>query len=227
MRILLTILSLFLFTLASLGQEKERPSQPDLPGDFVFDFGLSMLYQSDELENKPWKSTNFGAYYMYTLKLNNFVTVNPQLGFTFERHDFFNAVNFLETDEREIVFDTIADVPLLKNKLITNYLELPLEIRFYPLKTIEGEGIFIGIGGSIGLRTASFTKIKYTVDNENRKASLNDAFDLNAIRYGLQARIGLKGVNLFYKVYLSDMFNEGPGGTNPRTMSFGINVTGF
>lgn len=226
MRNFILIFSISILFFKGFAQDN-KPKQPDLPGDLVFDFGLGYLYNAGELENKPFKSTNFGAYYMYTLKLNDFVTVNPQLGLTFERYDFFNSVNFTEGEDRIIQWDTIADVPLSQNKLITNFIELPLEIRFYPLKTIEGEGIFVGIGGSIGLNTNSFTRIRYEVDGDRRKSTLSGDFGLNNFRYGVQARIGMKGINAFYKVYLNDMFDEGPGGTNPAVMTFGINFTGF
>lgn len=220
----------FIFVLVSVTHllaQSDKPVQPDLPGDFVIDVGLNSLYNADLLKVDRWRSKSFGVYYMYTHKLHDFFTVNPMLGVTVDKYSFQDNVNFIQQDDRTYAFDTISDIGVDKSQLNVVYLELPLEIRFYPLKTIEGEGLFVGVGGMAGLRIKSYTKFKYQSGGDRRVDKFQSTFGLEDFRYGIQARIGYKAVNVFFKYYLSEMFRNGPADTNPQTFTLGLNLTGF
>jgi hypothetical protein len=210
------------------GQKDDSPVQPDIPGDLVFDFGFNFLQNNDGLETQWFQSRSFGVYYMLTRKLNDYITVNPMIGISSEKYDWDANLNFTENDARQIVYDTIQGVSVSKNRVAVNYVELPVEIRFFPWKTIEGEGLFIGVGAMIGGRFESHTKTQYTLENgQRRQEKLRTSFGLEDVRYGVRGRIGLKGVNAFYKLYLSDLFRNSPAEQSPTAWTVGINFSGF
>ena len=108
------------------------------------------------------------------------------------------------------------------------YLDIPLEFRFHPQGTEDGEGLFLGVGVVAGLRLRAHTKWKYENNGETTREKQTGDFNLNSFRYGYQIRAGFRGVHLFYKRYLSETFQgDFPDGTNPTMTTIGINVTGF
>jgi hypothetical protein len=229
MKYILSLVVFVMITTSLFGQsDSDRPIQPDIPGDISLDFGLTFLKNSEDfLLSKVWPSRVVGLHYMYMHKLNDVLTVNPALGFGMDRFGWQDNVNFLQDTSRLYQLDTIAGLTLKKNLLTYTYLELPLELRYYPFKTVKGEGFFIGAGAFAGLRLSSQTKIKYEFENANRVERDRADFGLNQFRYGVQTHIGWRQFSIFAKLYLNDMFDIKPAGANPRQFTFGLNFTGF
>ena len=229
MKYILSLSLVILFTTSLLGQsEKDRPEQPDLPGDISLDVGLTFLSNTEDfLESKVWPSRVLGLHYMYTHQLADRFTINPALGFGMDRYGVQDNVNFQRDSSFNYQLDTIDNLILRKNILAFTYLELPVELRFYPFKTVQGEGFFIGVGGFAGIRLGSQTKIKYDWEESARVERAKADFGLNQFRYGLQTHIGWKQFSVFGKLYFNDMFETPPAGANPRQFTFGLNFTGF
>lgn len=111
-----------------------------------------------------------------------------------------------------------APEPLKKSKLTTFALQVPVvpRISFY---NASGRKTFhLGIGGFIGYRLDSYTKVKYQTNNKDR---LHSNFYLNDFRYGLVGHLGIVKTNLFVKYDLNPVFQDGRG-PDVRTLSFGI-----
>jgi hypothetical protein len=229
MRYVYSLVVLIVFTSTLSGQSaKERIAQPDIPGDISVDFGLTFLNNTEDfLQTKTWPSRTVGLHYMYTHKLSDRFTVNPALGFGMDRFGWQDNVNFLQDTALTYQLDTIAGLSLKKNLLTFSYLEVPVELRYYPFKTVKGEGFFVGVGAFAGLRIGSQTKIKYEFDNADRVEKHRADFGLNQFRYGVQAHIGWKQISIFGKVYLNDMFEIKPSGADPSQITFGLNFSGF
>ncbi|MCK8492132.1 PorT family protein [Spirosoma sp. RP8] len=107
---------------------------------------------------------------------------------------------------------------LKKSKLTTFALQLPVvpRISFY---NSSGRKVFhLGLGGFIGYRLDSYTKIK-RLNNDKEHEHAN--FYLNNFRYGLVGHIGIVRTSLFVKYDLNPVFQEGKG-PDVRTLSFGI-----
>jgi hypothetical protein len=221
-------LSFIAFISVSLFAQNERPEQPDIPGDISVDVGLTFLTNTEQfLESQVWPSRVVGLHYMYSHQLADRFTINPSLGLGMDRFGIQDNVNFQQDSLRSYQLDTISGLTLRKNLLTFTYLELPVELRFYPFKTVQGEGFFIGVGGFAGVNIGAQTKIKYDLENTTRVEREKADFGLNPFRYGLQAHIGWKQFSIFSKVYLNDLFDVQPGGANPKQISFGFNFTGF
>ncbi|MEQ8240152.1 MAG: outer membrane beta-barrel protein [Cyclobacteriaceae bacterium] len=213
----------------TFAQDVNRPSQPDLPGDLMIDYGFNIWSpQVDELPVRAWGSNSLGIYYNKRFEISSRISFYGAGGFTFERVAFENDLTWVRDANGAVSLDTIGGIFMRKNKLVSTYLEVPVEFRIHPLKTVAGEGWFIGIGAIAGLRIGNHTKIKYDFGDETRKEKLYGDLGLENFRYGLQLRFGFRSFHLFYKTYLNDAFSSPPtGGNNPRMSTFGINFSGF
>lgn len=210
-------------------QDNNRPSQPDLPGDLMIDYGFNLWSPKvADLPLRTWGSNSLGIYYNKRFEISNRVSFYGAGGFTFDKVAFDNDLTWLRNDNGVISMDTLGGVSLKKNKLISTYFEIPVEFRIHPLKTVSGEGWFIGVGAVAGLRIGNHTKIKYDIDDDTQKEELHGDFGVENFRYGLQFRFGFRSIHLFYKTYLNDVFSSAPtGGNNPRMSTIGINFSGF
>jgi hypothetical protein len=107
---------------------------------------------------------------------------------------------------------------LKKSKLTTFNAQLPVvpRLSFY---NAAGRKVFhIGLGGFVGYRLDSYTKIKRQNDDKSREHS---NFYLNDFRYGLVGHLGILKTNLFVKYDLNPVFQAGKG-PDVRALSFGI-----
>ena len=230
---------LLVSSLLSFGQEKLN--QPDLPGEVMVDIGLN--YLDDEpltIDQAGWSSKSIAFYYTRRKQFGRKLAVNYGLGLGLEKlslgdstslfSQYFNGSDFEAVSIQPLPNQDPTDDPFFsydKNKLAITYLEVPLDIRFYPKGTVAGEGLFVGVGGMAGIRLNSKIKLKYDYAGETVIDKTSGEFNLNSFRYGLQARLGFRGVHLFYKQYMSDLFQDELGGANPRMTTIGINVSGF
>lgn len=214
----------------SFAQESSRPKQPDFPGDLLVDWGFNTWSNKPaNLPIRPWGSNAFSIYYTQRFRIIDHVGINTGLGFTFDKYAFDSNYTWLSASNGAVSLDTIAGVELSKNKLVFNYLEVPLEVRIHPLGTVNGEGWFIGLGVVGGLRFNGHTKVKYSITDEDYKEKVYGAFDTNGLRYGLQARFGFKAIHVYYKMYLTDVFKSAPdaSGKIPTASTIGISFSGF
>lgn len=223
----LTVIALLAISIG-YSQNTDRPSQPDLPGDISIDFGLNTLYERlPIMRHKVWPSRSFGIYYQRTFMLSERFGVTPEVGIGNDRFGWKRDVNFLQDSLGVFSFDTLSIPSIKRNKFIMSYVEIPVELRFFPKKSKNGEGFFIGVGGILGYRIDSRTKIKYKDQDETRQVRESAGFGLNNFRYGIVGRVGWKPVNFYYKQYFSGLFDIGPYDTNPTMFTFGISFTGF
>ena len=217
-------------------------ARPDIPGDLMIDIGLN--YWDEEplfVDQAGWRSKSIGFYYTKRKALSNKFAFHYGAGLGLEKFDLGDSLTFssgvlLNADDNDPENDVISPLELTplvegrpydKNRLAVTYFDIPVELRFHPKGTEEGEGLFLSVGGMIGLRMNAHMKYKFDEGGETVIEKVKGKYDLNAFRYGLQARFGFKGVHLFYKQYFSDTFNDPVGGVNPRMTTIGINVTGF
>lgn len=178
----------------------------------------------DTLDRKGFASKSIGIYYSKRFKISNKFSFYPGVGLGLEKMAFKSGVAFSDTGNFYIRTPYFG---ITKNKLAFTYLDIPVELRFHPKGTQDGEGLFVSIGGILGLKMGAHTKLKYDEGNGVKRLKESGKFNLTAYRYGYQIRFGFKGIHLFYKQYLSDAFKEPIQGVNPRMRTIGINLTGF
>jgi hypothetical protein len=107
-----------------------------------------------------------------------------------------------------------------KNKLSTTYLNVPLILEF---QIPAGKKRVYFSGGLLGgIKLGSHTKIVYKENGDKKKIKDKDDYNLNSLRYGITARAGYKGLNLFATYYLTPLFETNKG---PELYPFYIGLT--
>jgi hypothetical protein len=221
-------------SLVMLAQERKL-GQPNLPGTLLLDMGMNYLTEENQAWNrKAWSSKSVSLYYMNRYEISNKLSFHIGVGFGMEKFAF-KGYHFLNAgDDYKIGLDSLPNVDWKKNKIAVNYLDVPMEFRFHPMGTENGEGFFVGIGAIAGLRMNSHTKLKYGVYSSMRKEKFHDGLFVQDYRFGVQARVGWRNFHFFYKQYMTEIFrkdlpgrNENDSPINPMHWTIGINFSGL
>lgn len=214
--IFLTIMSLT--AVAQTETPKKMSRRPDIPGTFALEFGFNQdLSGPDQFSLNFYGSRTVNLYYQYDFRiLNSSFSFVPGIGLSLERFKFGNE-NTLAHDENDLesmVMITPADAgfsAVKKSQLITNYIDVPLEIRYSTNPDDPARSFKISVGGRVGYMYDSFTKIKHKENSELKKLKNKEDFNLTKFRYGLTARIGVGNLSLFGYYNLTPLFEEGKG----------------
>jgi hypothetical protein len=214
--------------------------RPDLPGSLVIDLGVnSWSEKPTDAELNTFQSKTVNIIYYYDLPLgDNGWTLTPGIGLGLERYAFDNntTLTSVVNNQNERIVSVTNLSTLLptansydKSKLGLNYLDIPLELRYYTRKNDYSRGFRVALGLKAGILYSSFTKIKYEdTATDNRLERDRQQLGVNRFRYGVNARIGFGGFSFFGYYELSDKFETPPpGAADTRTLTFGISLTGF
>ena len=217
-----------------------KAQRPDLPGSLVVDYGLNTFSNAPtDVKLNSFKSKTVNVVYYYDLPLGEKgFTFTPGFGFGLERYSFednkmlTSSVN--NANVRSVAVSDVAAVypqanTLDESRLGLNYLDIPLEFRFYSSKDNMSRGFRAALGAKVGVLYSSFTKVKIE-DNAADNRMIKDRQDLGfqRFRYGVQARVGFGGFSLFGYYELSEKFDIAPaGGLDTQGLAFGISLTGF
>jgi len=231
----LFVITILLFTTVitihaqNLQEKNTFGPRPNLKGDLTLSFGLSMLYNNDveNLNLRPFGNNAFKIGYMYPIEIGNSnFSFNAGFNFSFDKYAFDGDSTTLEvvsgTDElRNVRLQTIGEELIGENgfveksKFETNYVNIPLEFRYYFNKNkIDNGGFFLAAGGSIGYLINGKTKIKYVENEQTKKIKRKENFELNQFRYGAHFRIGIAGFGAHFEYDFSELFNPGRGPLN-------------
>lgn len=200
-------------------------SRPDLPGDLMVDFGINSWSSGpDTLSTQAWGSKSVGIYYTKRHAFNSKLSLQYGAGLGLEKIGLRGNTTLIDDVDSDYITE-LAFGEMDKNRLSMTYFDVPIDFRFHPKGTEDGEGLFIGVGGILGVRMKAHTKWKYNGGETIQKIS--GKFNLESFRYGYQIRFGFKGAHLFYKGYLNNTFKSSVQSANPSMSTFGINFTGF
>ena len=197
--------------------------RPDLPGHLLVDVGLNTwanLPTGAELNTWQSKTVNLTYFYDFPIGDGGF-TFTPGIGLGLEKYTFDNRTTLttsLNGTVRTVAITPVAtlypNTPTLnKSKLGLNYLDIPLEFRFYASGNDYRRGFRAAIGAKVGILYSSFTKVKLE-DSQGDNRVVRDRQDLgfNRFRYGIQARAGFGGFSFFGFYELSKKFDVSTSG---------------
>lgn len=118
------------------------------------------------------------------------------------------------------------------NKLSTNFIDIPFEVRFRSKPHKNGKRIAASLGFKIGWLVQSHTKTKTDEDlfyqgiNFRSKVKTYDIPNLTKFRYGVTARVGYANFYLNFFYSLTPLFKSGMG-TEAVPISIGIGASPF
>jgi hypothetical protein len=212
-------------------EKKVRRGRPDIPGTFLIDVGFNFPSEKADFNTGMWGSRTLNLYYHYDKQLfNSKFSIHPGIGFGLERYKFNNG--------RTLGYSGVANDDTLrmvlvpgsrKSQLITNYLDVPIELRFSTNPDDPARSFRASIGFKAGVLMDSFTKLKYKEDGEIKKLKNKQDFNLNPFRYGVTLRIGAGNFNVWTYYSLTPLFEDGKGVGKQEINNFsmGLSLTGF
>ena len=219
------------------GTPKAEYRRPDIPGTFVLELGInSALNAPSDFSLGLWGSRTVNIYYQYPIRImNSKFSIVPGFGLSLERFKFkSNRVLGYDADTLSLLAtDQSGIAGVKKSHLVTNYFEVPLELRFSTNPEDPSRGFKLAFGGRIGYLYDAFSKVKYKVDGDTRKLKDKQDWNLTRFRYGVYGKIGFGNFNLFGYYNLTPLFKEGEGiwqGTAPvdfQTITMGISLSSF
>ncbi len=218
----------------------EKAGRPDIPGDLIIEFGFNWMQDHPAgYSFNTMRSRTFNAYYLYDINIGKSAfSVHPGLGIGTEKYTFAGDITIGygldDLQNRELQFiplDSIygPNAQFKKSQINPNYFDIPLELRWRLLKNDPKHSFKITLGGKLGFLFDSKTKINYRDYSESKTDKHKQSFELNPIRYGVYAKIGIGGLNAFYYYSISEVFKKdnGPMGTTMYPMTFGLSLALF
>jgi hypothetical protein len=218
----------------------EKGDRPDIPGTFALELGINKgLDAPSRFSTGLWGSRTINVYYQYEIRiLQSKFSIVPGFGLSLERYKFKNGATLgydpAPDDSLKLFLPAESGITgLRKSQLVTNYFEVPLELRFNTHPSDPARGFKVGVGGRIGYLYDSFSKLKYKVDGETRQLKDKQNWNLNRFRYGVFGKIGFGNFSFFGYYNLTPLFEEGKGpyekniATDFQTMTVGISLSAF
>ena len=113
-----------------------------------------------------------------------------------------------------------------KSKLATSSINLPLMLRLQLRDAHYKPTFALGVGGFVGYRIKSWTKLKYTSEGTTYKDKEDGSYNMENFLYGLQGTIGYRSLEFFGKYNITGLFktNAGP---DTQVLSFGVRIIGI
>lgn len=209
----------------------KKKGRPNIPGTFAIDIGFNLPTEKEGFNTNFFGSRTLNIYYYYDHQFgkSNF-SVHPGIGFGLERYKFnndktlgYNAADSLQMIPVSTVLPTASSIK--KTGLITNYIDVPLEVRFSSNPNDPGRSFKVSLGFKFGVLYDSFTKIKYREDSETKKLKDKQNYNLNPIRYGVLFRVGAGIFSAYANYTLSPLFKDGEGPNGAKINNFTVGLT--
>ncbi len=185
------------------------------------DLGLNTYLENNDIpENtdydlRPWGSRYVAVAWKWRTRVAK--SVYFKYGLSVNWYNFmFNGNNRLVTDGNSVNF-VEESFNLEKSKLTVSYLNFPVMVQFGRNRS----SLFrLGLGGYVGYRLGSYTKIKY---DGNKQRDRNN-YNLNPVKYGLSAELGFRRLDarLFVNYDINTLFDDSSGMPKLNPISFGV-----
>lgn len=243
-KISLTVLFLF-SVMSSIAQDTIPPQAPKskkrkMPKKEML---LVNLNFDSWVGNPSYVSPQWGAsrgvdvalLYDYVLGKSNFSIAG---GLGFNSHNVhsggfpivYNTIDGETYTKLDTSFFSGQDIGV--NKISTNFIDIPLEVRFRSKAHKNGKRIAASVGFKMGFLVQSHTKTETETEYNINGVDVGTKFKTYAIenltffRYGLTARVGYANFYLNFFYSLTPLFQSGRG-TEATPISIGIGVSPF
>ncbi|HEY3402966.1 MAG TPA: hypothetical protein VGK59_06245 [Ohtaekwangia sp.] len=217
--------------------KKKGIARPDIPGTFVLELGVNSAPKAPSRFDKGfWGSRTFNVYYQYDIRvLKSRFSVVPGIGLSLERFKFVNGYTIKHNgDSLAMLSPSQAGYPgMRKSQLVTNFVEMPIEICYRSNPEDPGRSFKISAGYRIGYLYDAFTKIKYKEGSAVKQIKDKQFYDLSRFRHGIYGKVGLGNFSLFTYYNLNNLFEKGKGPVQNgqpsdfNTFTIGISLASF
>jgi hypothetical protein len=196
---------------------------------FMLQFGMAGWGKPDNITTKGFSRT-FNGYFLFDFPFKSnpklSVAVGPGVG---TDNIFFDKTTVDLNDRNGVKFlrDTITRYK--KHKLVTGYVEAPIELRYSTNPENMNKGWKFAVGAKIGTLIDAKMKSKIDLDATGTGGYFTKEKDrryINSTRFALIGRVGLGNFSVFGSYTVTDFFKEGLG-PSVRPYSFGVVLSGL
>lgn len=207
----------------------EPPTVPRQPSDRNQCF-LGNTWKGDfDLKGKSM-NVNFTIFRQRISLYRNYISFTYGLSYDINNWNYKNAISWHPTsaDDPNDPIDYTGpyvnrdSVQYKKNKLVTNYLQVPLLLRFETSPEHDKRNVIISAGVYGGYLVRSHTK--QIVEGSSDKQKQFEDFNLNKYQYGLQGELGYRDFTVYAKYGLNSLTEYG---ANLSPYTFGLRFIGF
>ena len=175
------------------------------------------------LENRQWKTSNFGFEVLQTgYRFNSYFKIYLAAGIDWNHIRLKQNIT-IKPEQPVLTPEPETEVKFSKNRFSSSYLRIPLAFQFRTKDDQKGNKFYFVAGPELGFLITGKTK---QVSDERGKVKFKDDFNLNPFRYGAFARIGYNGFGIYAKYYANDVFADNQGPKDFKNLNFGV-MLGF
>jgi hypothetical protein len=210
--------------------QKETPSNDHFMIQLVH---LSWVNSPDSINTKGIPRTlNIYVMLNFPFKTNPHWSVALGPGIASDNMVFDKMTVGIKENTQSIRFNDVSDTSHFKRyKLSTNYLEVPVELRYRFNPENDRKSVKIAVGAKVGTLLNAHTKGRILQSSSNQtigdytvKESSKKFFSKQ--RLSVMGRIGYGSLSLFASYSVTPVFKEGLGPT-VRPLSIGLTLSGL
>lgn len=228
-------IAIFIFWMIPvLGQEadkiEKKAAKVESNDRLTFEFNYTDLLNQPEGYETRWFNRGMNVYLNYDIKLGSGKHFSFAPGIGFSTHNVYHN-SFIERDTSATVFTQISDTLTYRNnKISTNFIEAPLELRFRSTPNKFNRSFKLAVGMRLGYLINAHTKYRGELDRGDGKESVKVKDlrlpNINNFRIGPSVRVGYGNLSLVGYYSLTTLFDKDRGpGVHP--FSVGISFISF
>lgn len=238
-------IALFIFSMAStaFAQDTTVRRMPSLPAakketpsndHFMIQFGhLSWTGKPDSIKTKGLpRSINFYVMLNFPFKTDPHWSVGIGPGISTDNMVFDKMSVGIKDQTPSVVFADVSDTTHFKKyKLVTAYLEAPVELRYRFNPENDKKSVKLAVGAKVGVLMNAHIKgadlqnsTNQTVNDYTLKESSKRFFSKQ--RLSVTGRLGYGAFSLYGSYSITPLFREGLGPT-VRPLSIGLTISGL
>lgn len=185
--------------------------------------------------NTSGLARSFNMYFMFDFPFKSSPRFSAAIGAGIGTSNMYFKDTYVDLTGRtanRAVFQNVADTNHFKKfKMMTSYVEAPVELRFVARPENPKKSFKAAVGAKVGLLLAASTKGK-NLQNRNGQ-TINDFTSkekskryVNSTRFSVGGRVGYGNLSLFGSYQVNAFFKEGFG-PDVRPFSIGLTLSGL
>lgn len=197
-------------TLAGFSQRLQRTGKPIKKDNFLIDITYASLINAPKnVTFDMGYGASFQLFYDHQFKAK---VLSGAIGIGYSNDNYYSNAFISHYDSINGNYSTFKpfgdlDSAIKRNKYVTNYFEIPIELRYRSKPNVNGHSWKASVGFRVGFRLGSHTRT--TTDDGRFEIYNHDA--LRRIRYGVTARLGYGRFGFVGNYNITRLFEDNRG----------------
>lgn len=208
---------------------------PSTKDQLMIQIGYAGLGNIPENINTKGISRTFNAYFLFDFPFKSNPKLSAALGPGISTSNYYFDRVYIDIaglQNNELVFSDLSDTSHFKKyKLMTTYLEAPVELRYTARPDNPGKSMKMALGIKVGTMLSATTKGKtFQTSNENTintyTAKERSKRFFNTTRISATARVGYGAFSLFGSYQINSFIKDGLG-PDLKPFMIGLTIAGL